>query len=906
MISLTGLENKILYYLVSDEIEDLKCFLVKNKYSLNFEQILEKLKLLISTFSMEALVAEYHLLKKDNKLVGMNLESRIENFKEVFNIEIFFKHYPELKRLLSISILDRIAFFKEILSFYEEDKISLNKISGCELGNIVDIDTSFGDLHDGKSVSIIEFDNGKWVYKPHSIQTDMYLNDILEYISQKNDLVMNTPKFLCRETYGWQEFVKYNECVNYNEVHNYYLRIGVYLGIFYILSSNDMHNENIIASGEFPFFFDTETIIAARTDGKSLDYKSIIESVLNTAVLPCYDHKSIYDVNFSAIFTDKVASREIEFVTLNNDPDLDFIYNKEKLLVESNDNTVRINGDEVKSEYVINDIILGFKKTLLNIIDNKTTFINILKQKKYENMKIRQLMRPTKVYAKFIAASFNPQSLSSSTKFEQLFDILINNFKLNNKFGYNRVDAEVCDLKMGYVPTFFAKYSSKHLYNEKGIVCEDYYYKTPLNQVIDKINYLDKNVINYQINLINLSMQTLKDDTDINNFQTSLINSNMVSNDKMNKAVKNYFNKIISNIIPIDTSESTFILLEHEEKSLTYRYGTPGLYNYGGLISFLAIYEFYYSKKQLTHSKKMLKSLMGQFISQNQVDKNNINYSVYEGFGSLIYLSHLFFKLTGEIEYLDFLFNIQEASLNSYLNKGIKAKDFDFIGGISGLIALIGNINVIQKNKDINKLLCKVGEQYLSKISNIPTGNLAIGLAHGCSGIIFALINLYQASKNENYLEEANRLMKYEDYMCTNKKIGYSWCKGIGGISIVRNHIINIIPSNFKTHYYSKKHFSLYNKDLILSYFDMGTPCLCHGTYGSYDILKTLAQCNSINLPTDIIRKYLYIDDLLTIKWFKSTNASLDSAMMGSSGLAYTMMREIYPEIPSFLSLQIF
>lgn len=233
-----------------------------------------------------------------------------------------------MRDILSNIIGDTILFINEIFRNYKNDMQDIEDTMGKNFGKLIDIKLGLGDLHNGKSVSTVVFEHGKLIYKPHSIKTDEYIYSIFEFLNPDLRFPVKTLKTLVCSEYGWQQYGTPTMCHSFEEIQRYYYRVGCYLGVFYILCTTDMHNENIIAQGEWPYFFDTETIITNRVNAFELDSKSIIESVLNTAVLPSYQKGGFYEVNFSAVFTDDASAREIESVELSADPQFDFIYKK--------------------------------------------------------------------------------------------------------------------------------------------------------------------------------------------------------------------------------------------------------------------------------------------------------------------------------------------------------------------------------------------------------------------------------------------------------------------------------------------------------------------------------------------------------------------------------------------------
>lgn len=151
------------------------------------------------------------------------------------------------------------------------------------------------DAHNGgKTVFKLTLSNNKTiVYKPRSLKLDRYFNEVLEwYNSQCVKYPIYQPKIIDRETYGWMEFIENKKCQKESELEEYYYKIGVMLGLLYLLRTTDIHYENIIAFSANPVLIDLEALFHNRfhileqntAPGK---ITGIIEgSVRNVGILP--------------------------------------------------------------------------------------------------------------------------------------------------------------------------------------------------------------------------------------------------------------------------------------------------------------------------------------------------------------------------------------------------------------------------------------------------------------------------------------------------------------------------------------------------------------------------------------------------------------------------------------------
>lgn len=72
-----------------------------------------------------------------------------------------------------------------------------------------------------------------------------------------------------------------------------------------------MHYDNMISCGEYPFFFDVETLVTGRMDSDMILPKSINNSILSTNVLPISVDSVALDINMSALFTGRHQSKRV-------------------------------------------------------------------------------------------------------------------------------------------------------------------------------------------------------------------------------------------------------------------------------------------------------------------------------------------------------------------------------------------------------------------------------------------------------------------------------------------------------------------------------------------------------------------------------------------------------------------
>ena len=390
------------------------------------------------------------------------------------------------------------------------------------MGEIGNVEVFKGDKHEGKSVSLVIFENGKLIYKPRYSSNIVFFEKLSRYIISKSNTSKDENKLLFgnlldRKTYSWQEFIEYVPCENSYDVKKFYYRSGIFLGLFYFLNTYDMHHENIICNNGYPFIVDLETISKAIIIDLSSTtlYRDLSSSVLNSSFIPYYSESSVFDINMSGLLSETDMSETQSEYILTESEDGDIAYEEVAAGVYVDKNKPQLGDLDLSKKSIENSILSGFSCCCEIVFENKNEFIKII-QDFFDNneLKCRQLLRPTQVYHEFIQASFHPSITSSNEKYNKLLNILYKNFKIS-KHGYLRVEKEVDEIKQLNIPLLYTKTDSLHLYSNKDtIVCKNYYGITIRDNIINKIKKFSLKDIDRQKNIISQSILTTFSDDD--------------------------------------------------------------------------------------------------------------------------------------------------------------------------------------------------------------------------------------------------------------------------------------------------------------------------------------------------------------------------------------------------------
>lgn len=887
-------------YDVKNKIKNLKGEFTNLEEFKNVESsILKQIEKSISTTISECLLFDYEELKEHGDIIGTNRNSRLSYFDQNILNEHYlgklFKKYPLMDKIMNLNINDILNSYLKIINSYHTDLEKITKNFEHYYGIIKDIDISAGDIHYGKTVAKVILQNGVLFYKPRQIVSDQLFEELCSFISNgiKQDIDLKIPKYYISADCSWQEHIIQKACSNMEEVHRYFYRCGAYLSLFFVLGTNDLHCENVIADGEYPMFIDLETIAQGVNNDYSVTcgFKDIKSSVLNTSLLPLRRLDNLLDINVSALFTDTKASHTKFVDVLIPDEENDWIYEKKPFKMSSKANSVYLKDKPVKPNTVKNDIVSGFIDGMMYIVNHKSKFVKIIESYKSKNLITRVILRPTSVYGKFINALHHPESLASQSVYENIINIFAEGFELG-KFGYLRLEKEIEALEHGYIPAFECDLFTTEIRSNNEVICENYFTISAFDNIKMKLEKIDTKTIDYQLQLIEMSLimpYEKKEILNVNQCKTC----KTIDKSKFMDELSIYLEKISERIIPIGSDSASLLFLELGKDNFFINELNSSMYNCGGLIWLLAI-----GGKSLKNQNYLsIAENMMQFINDNfkYMKLQNImdqNISIYTGVGGIAYLNYNLYKLTNKRYYKDTYKYVQDSIIDNLCNREFKLDDLDYLYGITSTITFLCKVYLDNHDEKLKQSLYNLYDKFVSVVQN-NWSNLAPGYAHGFTSIYSCLSYLIKICNKSGDINLIQKMIEAENNILSS--LNMSWCKGKAGIVLARH----IIDNNLKTNYICA--CSSITQSEIDEQKEL---CLCHGVYGIIDILITLEKDNFIK-NIDISNSKFY-EDLNQIKLFYDNDYLWESYMLGVTGIAYVTLRQTDHSIPSIISLDIY
>lgn len=338
--------------------------------------------------------------------------------------------YPVLKHLIMQWITDFTSHVITLFQRLETDLDDISQISGSPPGRIRMIDGGDSDIHNGRCVHIISFENGmRIVYKPRSLKLDSIWQDYLQDMAVKSGIgLFKVPWILQREEYGYEEYIERKPVSGSYGFSEYFRRCGFLLGVTYALQGNDLHAENMIACENCPVLVDLETGVRACGNTVFSDVKNPIEdryrydSVLRTNLLPFLTMGRTITPGDDAFTANKALLKNLPY----------------------DENGVR------SAEKYVRELTEGFCLAYDTIQKYGIT-------KDFSGCSVRFLIRNTSFYRNIQKMTYTPENLKDTASFEHRLDDLMQLYQkvgadTDNGFFCELLEKEKQAIRQGYIP----------------------------------------------------------------------------------------------------------------------------------------------------------------------------------------------------------------------------------------------------------------------------------------------------------------------------------------------------------------------------------------------------------------------------------------------------------------------
>lgn len=904
-----------------------------------FEKFVINITMTIFQISHRILIVETNNCREKKLLKGKDEKERADYFKnkmlanEKYLLQVY-NTYPVLIKNMEDKINKISDFILSIIDNYEKTKniLSSSWNNNISFGKIVDFIYGAGDTHNnGKSVTIIQFEKGKLVYKPRNLNVEVKYNLFIDALNHKkiqNFLELKYVDVLNFGDFGWCKYIATSQCESAEDVKNYYIRIGELLSIYYLLGSTDFHAENIIANGSYPIIIDTETLFSIGLIEKEIIDKSVANyigneisnSVKSSAILPIKirNKKLNKHVDLSGLSMDEkqLSPFKSNFIKNPNSDQISIV--SEFSYIENSKNMVIMNNALMSSNDYISEILYGFQNTYIFFINNKE-YVKDLIDKYFKNVEFRVIFRDTMTYSQILSSSYHPD-------LNQFFidkEIYVNRLALNTKKEFNNIiKSEHYDILNDDIPFFKANTTKNHVVDSRENKIFDIVKETAFSRILSKLNRMSEKDLAIQKKIINYSYsEWYKNSIFKTNYKFGTANKNKFERDEALEIVK-LIAKIVekySFTVSIEDGlhRSWIGYIEVEDN---YRQTSPvGLNLYDGNIGVSLLFSCLYKATGNSHYKTVAEEIIRPVISYlNEFDANTeAQNGFYNGYFGTLYVLLETSKILKNNNYYDKVIEV----LNKLTPKNAISKYNDIIVGNAGALLFYTKLREELKNIEsvdinINAILSKVKKYVIKQDKFAYIGKEGYtGYAHGTAGISHLLYEISKLNDDNELMNLSLAMLRYERKKFNKKNKNFEkslndnschikWCHGIPGILLNRLYFIE----------------NGYSDDYIMTEVNKGIElieqkgfgdnfCLCHGDFGNLMILlKTSKILKDEELKEQIFLETIKLAHIIKEK-IENDEQFIDNVgfglMTGLSGVGYAILYLLYDELnfPNILGI---
>lgn len=901
-------------------------------------------------------ILEMHIARLEGRLHGETSAERFADFARQLSLEemilLLLARYPVLARQLVMTIDQWTQYASEFLAHLCADwhMIRTTFTPESDPGLLVKVQAGAGDRHrNGRSVLILQFRSGmQLLYKPKPLAVDLHFQELLTWL---NDHGANPPlrtlKLIDRGDYGWSEFVVAAPCASQDEVTRFYERQGSYLALLYVLRAGDLHNENVLAVGEYPIIVDLETLFHPRvgdndpTLSKNLAWSTMDQSVWQVGLLPrrLWSGKDSPGVDISGLggLPGQMFPRPGSNWQGTGTDQMRLVRQNYELSVSQN--RPRLGDHDVEILDYNDAIITGFTRMYRLLCEQREALLTE-QLPRFAHDEIRVVVRSTRLYAKLLIESLHPDLLGDALERDRFFDHAWRQVE-QYPFFARIIAAEQHDLHRGDIPVFTTFPDSCTIFTSTRKPLGDLFETPSLEMVQQQIRHLSESDLVKQVWIIKASLATLvmgREDTIGIALQRTSTQQPVKREHSLSLATA--VGKRLE-ALALQNDEGAYwlgvnLVYEHVWSLFPTEID---LYNgISGIALFLGYLGTITGEAHFTHLARLALASIHTHMKEQKKDPLDLSVGAFDGLGSVIYL----------LTHLGVLWNepalLQEAEELIEHLPALIAKDehLDIINGSAGCILSLLSLYAIHPSSRILERAIQCGDHLLATAQTMPAGTAWTtlrqepplgGFSHGAAGIALSLLKLTEISGEERFRQTALAALAYDRSLFVpaqhnwadlrtfqalspaskqsnetsvepSQKCLVAWCHGAPGIGLGRLGILKQLGLDDTT---TREEIDI-ALDTTIKEGLVGNHSLCHGVLGNVELLLTAARL--LNRPEDHEQleraTALIVGSIDAYGWITGVPLGVETPglMTGLAGIGYELLRLAEPDrVPSVLLL---
>ncbi len=891
--------------------------------------------------TLRTLLLEMEICEEEGSLKGLTGEEKYACFEEDFlgnpdYLREVYDAYPLMYEGVLRTLGDFVRNIGEAMERFAEDREGINSrfLQGNPCRNIQRIGGGGTDAHrHGRRVLILEADNGeKLVYKPRSLAIDEEYTAFLGWVFRGLGVPFWWNCAWDRGSYGWCQWVSGSACHSREELERYYYRNGILLCVSYLLGSEDIHYENLIACGEYPVIVDLEMIVGSRGMGQDREMgnteRFYRESVLQTGLLPLYTwNRDGEGINVSAINGKggQLASVKVPMVAEPGTINMHIEYRKPE--TGEGKNLAVLEGEFIEPAEFLEEIQRGFEDAYGFLSGRKREVWEKLWQ--FRDVDVRYVVRDTQMYFMLLQAMGHPDMLTGEEGRKLVWDVL--NDAAGEAGEWIRKQEQE-ELRRGDVPIFTYCPGGRQMYSGTGERVKGYFEYPVLKCIQRRLGRMGAEDLRRQQRLIRTALLIgAKRETEqgylweagkVGVASGSLGTGGQEEAEFRIRAAERIGDILLENAIWSEDGKEvgwiSMMATGFRERSCLIRPMDYSLYGgLAGVTLFMAELSGKTDKEEYERLRKVLVDMLFRhtdaLFQERGVGKRLTG--AYTGEASLAFAYMLLYDIYGDCIFLEYLRKQCQAAA-----RGLEGdREYDVLGGNAGAILvflkayrLTGEGCYLVWAREAGDWLIRAATDYGygSGWVNRSAGTALTGFAHGTAGIMLALTRLGYVAGEKKYLETAYSAYRYEEHYYREDMLDWedlrggesrvresqemAWCHGWGGIVLARMEAMECAEGDFREELRwtagfaeEKQRTAGDGKQIYLK----KSLCLCHGICGNLALMSRMS-----NTPEEISRfKYLVMKAIGggkkdMVPWMEAQESGDYGLLGGLAGVGYSCL----------------
>jgi type 2 lantibiotic biosynthesis protein LanM len=858
---------------------------------------------------------------------------------------LLFEDKPVLLRLIASLTRQWIDTSREFVLRLAVDLPTIRRdilASGAD-GQVVRIEGDISDPHnDGRSVQIVSFEGGfRVLYKTKDLRLDFAWHNLIERLNRADPPVeLRAVRAIARDGYGWTEFIDHTGCTDPTGFGKFFRRAGAWLALFHCFAATDMHQENMIASGDHPVPIDLEMILQAVADehndqdpeGQAHEAATdlLANSVMMVGLLPAYG-RSVNNKVFAigGMTADWNAKIILQWHDINTDA---MRPTKAKEVSNANPNLPHLDSCYAKFGDHLEDFISGFEDYANFLLRQRRSMMEALDD--FAGVYVRKVIRPTRFYYMLLERLKNHRNMGDGVVWSAQADFVARLADWEKDFDpvWPLQRAERTALAALNVPHFTVLSTGDEIRDAAGVSIRTGT-STGMDRVRARIHSFDEKDIGWQIDVIRQNTNSVlrSAGTPAVNFELKdpvRATATVAAMNEIFAAEADSIAKYLSRCAIRRGPGAAWIGLDWLGDSEAFQLVClgPELYNgVSGIALFLAAHAAVtgsqpsgeLARAGVSYLRKNLKSRNAARIARSLGIGGAI------GLGSIVYALTVMSKCLHEDDLLEDAYVAAELFTDDLIAAD---KQLDAIGGSAGAILCLLRLYSETQSSAVLSRAAKCGEYLIAQPRVGPEGRRSWvgqgsgpqplnGMSHGAAGFAYALASLSAATGREEFACAASECVAFENTSFDAKRHNWpdlrgggephwpcQWCHGAPGIGLARIAAI-------KRGGMDSKLLTMDVRNAVVA-AERGWPAqldtLCCGTLGSIEFLReagsTLGDGDLQKLAS---RRLMSVVERATAggdyRWNSGKRQFNLGLFRGIAGVGYTVLRQVDASLPNVL-----